>query len=154
MNKKTIKKAITMVFIIFIFIMIFGKEVLSTENLEDNNNNEESVFSNVIRIPAKEEKAYIDFNPDNYEPDSTTEVSNASKLSKKGNIIIKVIQVIASAASVGVLIIIAIKYMMGSVEEKAEYKKSMMPYIIGCFLVFGITNFLGIVVEIVSSSLK
>ena len=35
-----------------------------------------------------------------------------------------------------------------------EYKKSMMPYIIGCFLVFGITNFLGIVVEIVSSSLK
>ena len=34
--------------------------------------------------------------------------------------------------------------MMGSVEEKAEYKKTMMPYIIGAFMLFGITNLLGI----------
>ena len=26
--------------------------------------------------------------------------------------------------------------MLGSVEEKAEYKKSLMPYIIGCIFVF------------------
>lgn len=33
------------------------------------------------------------------------------------------------------LIAIGIKYMLGSVEEKAEYKKVMIPYVIGAVLV-------------------
>ena len=41
--------------------------------------------------------------------------------------------------------------MMGSVEEKAEYKKTLKPYLIGAILVFGITNLLGIVQDIVAS---
>ena len=42
--------------------------------------------------------------------------------------------------AVGALMIIGIKYMMGSVEEKATYKKSMIPYFIGCFILFGASN--------------
>ena len=33
-----------------------------------------------------------------------------------------------------------IKYMMGSAEEKAEYKKVMLPYIIGAVLIFAGVN--------------
>lgn len=56
-----------------------------------------------------------------------------------GNQIVTIISTIASIISVIVLIVLGIKYMMGSVEEKAEYKKAFIPYIIGAFLLFTIT---------------
>ena len=144
MNIKTTKKLIGIILIISISFIFFKNESLAKQKAEENYD------VNIIQIQGIEKKAYINLRPDDYKPDSTTEVSNAYSLAKKGNTIVKVIQAIASALSVGVLMIIAIKYMMGSVEEKAEYKKTMLPYVIGCFLVFGITNILGIVVDIMS----
>ena len=41
------------------------------------------------------------------------------------------------AVSVIVLLVLGIKYMIGSAEEKAEYKKTMIPYLVGAVLVFG-----------------
>ena len=38
-----------------------------------------------------------------------------------------------------------IKYMMGSAEEKAEYKKTLMPYVIGAGLVFAASSIAQIV---------
>ena len=35
--------------------------------------------------------------------------------------------------------------MLGSLEEKAEYKKTMMPYIIGAVLVFAASAIAGII---------
>lgn len=46
------------------------------------------------------------------------------------------------AAVIGGVIIITIlgiKYMMGSLEEKAEYKKSMIPLVVGIVVVMGAT---------------
>ena len=53
-----------------------------------------------------------------------------------GNRLVGILQVIGIIASVAILIVLGIKYMMGSAEEKAEYKKTMIPYIIGAGLVF------------------
>ena len=50
--------------------------------------------------------------------------------------IIGVLQVIGVAVAVIILAVLGIKYMLGSAEEKAEYKKAFMPYIIGAALVF------------------
>ena len=50
--------------------------------------------------------------------------------------------------AVGVLMIIGIKYMSGSLEEKANYKKSMLPYLIGCVLLFGASTIGADIVEI------
>ena len=36
--------------------------------------------------------------------------------------------------------IIGVKYMFGSVEQKAEYKSSLIPWLIGAAMVFGITR--------------
>ena len=64
------------------------------------------------------------------------------------NIIIGALQIIGTILSVAVLGVLGIKYMVGSVEEKAEYKKTLKPYVIGAVMVFGISNILAIVVKI------
>lgn len=53
-----------------------------------------------------------------------------------GNDIVGVLTTVGVVLSVVILIVIGIKYMMGSAEEKAEYKKTMMPYIVGAALIF------------------
>lgn len=57
-----------------------------------------------------------------------------------GQKIIQIASTIGSIVSVIVIIVLGIKYMMGSVEEKAEYKKSLLPYIIGAAFVFAASN--------------
>ena len=57
-------------------------------------------------------------------------------ISTIGNNIVKILQTVGVVLSVIILIVLGIKYMMGSAEEKAEYKKSMMPYVIGAALIF------------------
>lgn len=58
-----------------------------------------------------------------------------------GGNIVAVLQAVGIVLSVVVLIIIGLKYMMGSAEEKAEYKKTMMPYLIGAALIFTASAF-------------
>lgn len=53
------------------------------------------------------------------------------------NTIISWLTGIGMAVSVIVLLVLGIKYMIGSAEEKAEYKKTMIPYLVGAVLVFG-----------------
>ena len=62
-----------------------------------------------------------------------------------GNQIVTIISTIGSIVSVIVLIVLGIKYMMGSAEEKAEYKKTLLPYIIGAGLVFAASAIAGII---------
>ena len=52
------------------------------------------------------------------------------ELTKMGNNIIGIIQVIGSLIAVAMVLVIGIKYMMGSAEEKAEYKQTMIYYIL------------------------
>lgn len=58
-----------------------------------------------------------------------------------GNKIVGVLQAVGVILSVIVLIVLGIKYMMGSAEEKAEYKKTMIPYIVGAALIFAASAF-------------
>ena len=48
------------------------------------------------------------------------------------------------------IMLIGIKYMLGSVEEKAEYKKTMIPYIIGCIFIFSISTIVSVIYSLVS----
>ena len=71
--------------------------------------------------------------------------TNNGELNNMGNKIITVISTIGSIVSVIVLVILGIKYMLGSVEEKAEYKKTLLPYVIGAGLVFAASAISGII---------
>lgn len=84
-------------------------------------------------------------NPDDYKPQG---VSGGTKFVTLGNKVIGGIQFLGSILSVIVLIIIGVKYIIGSAEEKAEYKETMMPYIIGAIMVFAISNILATLAKI------
>ena len=80
----------------------------------------------------------------------STTVEGGAQAISIGNKIIGVLQLFGSILSVIVLIVLGIKYMLGSVEERAQYKESMMPYIIGAVLIFGIVNILAIIEDIMA----
>ena len=77
--------------------------------------------------------------------------TNTATMQNIGNQIITVVSVAGSIVSVIVLVVLGIKYMMGSAEEKAEYKKTLMPYIIGAALVFAASAIAGVVFNFASS---
>lgn len=54
-----------------------------------------------------------------------------------GKNIVGIITTVGIIVAVIVLLILGIKYMMGSASEKAEYKKTMIPYLVGAVLIFG-----------------
>lgn len=72
------------------------------------------------------------------------EVSGTSKITSLGNQLITIISTVGSVAAVIVLIVLGLKYMMGSAEEKAEYKKTLLPYIIGALMVFAASTIAGV----------
>ena len=47
------------------------------------------------------------------------------------------VQAVGIGVAVIILAVVGIKYIMGSAEEKAEYKKVMIPYVIGAALIGG-----------------
>ncbi len=66
--------------------------------------------------------------------------ANSEELKEKTGNVLGIIQAIGAVVSVIILIAIGIKYMLGSVEEKAEYKQTLIPYLIGAALVFSGTT--------------
>ena len=70
-----------------------------------------------------------------------TKTEGADSAAKIGNQILGIIQVVGIILSVGCLMILGIKYMMGSADEKAEYKKTFIPYLIGALLLFAASAF-------------
>lgn len=92
--------------------------------------------------------ARTSINPDDYKPDDEDIDKNVLSI---GNKVIGIVQAVGSIASVIVLICIGIKYMMGSVEEKAEYKNTLIYYVIGAVLVFAISNITAIIYNFAST---
>ena len=86
--------------------------------------------------------------PSGYQGDNNI---TTDKIDTLGNQIITIVSTIGSIASVVVLIVLGIKYMMGSAEEKAEYKKTLLPYIIGAVLIFAASTIAGVVFNFASS---
>ena len=72
-------------------------------------------------------------------------------LTKVGNNIVTIIQVVGIVIAVIVLLVIGIKYMMGSSSEKAEYKKTMITYIVGAVLIFAGTSLVRVIYSLSTS---
>lgn len=94
---------------------------------------------------AKSDTGVID--PGDFEPPVLTN-KDTDVIISKGATIVSVIQVIGVIVTVVSLMVMGIKYMTGSLGEKAEYKKSMIPYLIGVIIFFAITQLLGIIIKI------
>lgn len=78
-------------------------------------------------------------------------VTGGDQLQNVGQDIVGILRTVGIILSVVILIILGIKYMMGSAEEKADYKKSMMPYIIGAALIFAASAFAEVIFQFFSN---
>ncbi len=74
--------------------------------------------------------------------------ADTSKVVSLGATIVTIMQTVGIVVAVVVLLVLGIKYMMGSAEEKAEYKKTMIPYIVGAILIFAATTIVNVVYNI------
>ena len=74
--------------------------------------------------------------PNSFEP-TTGYSDDTSELERIVGIVLQVIRVVAVIFSVVGISIIGFKIMLGSIEEKSEYKQKLIPFIIGGVLVFG-----------------
>lgn len=79
----------------------------------------------------------LSINVSDYKPSDLSEDTDTINFANK---IIGIFQAVGSIVSVLALVLIGIKYMTGSIEEKAEYKETMIYYIVGAILVFAISN--------------
>jgi len=97
----------------------------------------------ILLIPAiNSYSAHVDVN---------VEVGDSGDFDAIGRTVLGAIQAIGSFVSVIMLVIIGIKYMIGSTEERAEYKKSMIPYVIGAVMFFAASNIGGILYNMAMS---
>jgi len=82
------------------------------------------------------------YTPEQFEKSGLIKTSGTGTDNVKsvGGKIVGLIRVVGTIAAVGMLIVLGIKYMMGSAEERAEYKKTLFPYFIGAVLIFAASN--------------
>lgn len=70
----------------------------------------------------------------------TPTYGDSTAMTNKAGQIMGLIRNVAIIASVIIIMVLGVKFMLGSVEEKAEYKKSFMPLIVGIVLVVSATT--------------
>ena len=76
---------------------------------------------------------------------------NPANLKDLSDTLYNILLVIGIVAAIIVGLILGIKFILGSIEEKAEIKQMVIPYIIGCIVVFGAFAIWQIVVDILQS---
>ena len=110
------------------------------------------IFINMVFLPINHVKAIDKIFDDADkaiasadEPESTI---NTTELKNTSTTIYKTLLTIAICVSVLVGAVLGIQFMLGSVEGKVKVQEALIPYIIGCFVVFGAFTIWSIVVNI------
>ncbi len=85
-------------------------------------------------------------NPESYRPEGFSE--DGERLKEIGQIIIGVLRVVGVLVAVVTLLALGIRYMAGGASERAEYKKSMIPFLIGAFVLLIGTQLIGILYDL------
>ena len=116
-KKKIIIKSILTMLICMTIIINFNINIYA--NIEN-----ELKISAVSQDPIE--------NPNAYKPNITPE----NEIGEMAGSLLGTINVIGVVCAIVVLIVIGIKYMLGSIEERAEYKETLKPYLIGAFILF------------------
>ena len=83
---------------------------------------------------------------DSIKSNATLSGGLGTELTNAGSQVFTIITSVGMILAVVMMAIMGIKYMMESSEGKAEYKKNMMPYLVGAICVFGASTIAKIVV--------
>ncbi len=74
-------------------------------------------------------------NPEDFKPGDLTDSDTAVAFRSAGVIVNAIINV-GLVISIVMFMVLGMKYIMGSIEERAEYKKTLMPMVIGTLMIF------------------
>lgn len=74
--------------------------------------------------------------------------SSSTKFRQKAEVILGIIRALGTIISVVAFLVMGVKYILGSVDEKVEYKERMIPYLIGFVMLFAISNIVGIIYDL------
>ena len=91
-----------------------------------------------------------EINTDQYKDIYNSDKIKANNINDMGGKVLGMVQIIGTATGVIMLIVIGIKYIVTSVEEKATIKQRLIPYVIGAVLLFGGTGLLTLIVNLVT----
>lgn len=103
-----------------------------------------NLFSNNVYAALTDQQ----IDPKTYQTDAGTIDETTKNSAGK---IIGAVQAIGTIVSVLALVLLGIKFMLGSAEEKADYQQWMGYYIVGAILVFGIVNISAVIYKAVNS---
>lgn len=128
--KKTVKIISTILLAIMLVTTVSGT-VLAADNKE-----EDSISGIITNVEKGAKKA--------------TSNNDTSKITTVGGNIVNIIQVVGIVVAIVIILIIGIKYLTASAEGKAEYKKTMIPYLVGAALLFAGTSIVKVVYSMVA----
>lgn len=128
------------------------QQITSQEILDQIQGTLEDISGQIDKVPGGSLKDPIK-DPGYYEPKANSKSDNM-QLIERGNLVIGVIQFLGTAISVITLMTLGIRYMLASVQEKALYKETMGPYLIGAVMVFTIPNIIAILYDFITGNLN
>ena len=145
------KKIIRIGLIIIVALSVcMSSQVMASDDTQDREGGDISVGGNGEKSPSYTLEDPIK-NPDAYKPkDNLT--SDNTKFIEMGGSIIAAIRAIGTLIMVVALMIMGIRYMIGSTADKANYKQSMIPYLIGAIMIFAIPQMIGIIYELITNN--
>lgn len=78
--------------------------------------------------------SFATFRPNEINGDTT--ISNEEEITNVAGNVLGVIDFGGTVIAIAIITIIGIQYMKSSLEQKAQYKEKLIPYAIGCLLLF------------------
>lgn len=112
-----------------------------------------TVFSNIVYARQSDgapSGGYTIIDTNKYAPDN--EPMDSPRAAAIAGTVLNVVQVIGIIIAVGCISIVGIQYMVGSVEQKAEYKKTMTAMIVGAILLVSTTTIVKVIYSTVTKS--
>ena len=107
------------------------------------------IFFNINKVQADDISDVITGGDNFLKAGKDEDVSiDEQKLKNTSNMVYNILLIVGMSAAVIIAGILGIKFMIGSVEEKAQIKDALIPFIIGCIVIFGAFGFWKIFVTI------
>lgn len=125
------------IILMMIFTIIFNFDYIVEARYDDDLTERDERLKNEAQERTKNNSDPSE-NPDYYYPKKLS--PEEPEVQEKAGKILGYINNIGIVVSIITLVIIGIKYMLGSIEEKAEYKKTMIYYMLGALLLFSATT--------------
>lgn len=126
MNRKLINKIIIIIIVIFAFTLLYVPKAMAGDSDPDAD------------IETADYKVGLTYKEGEY-------------FFKKAGKVLTILRSISIMVALICLSIIGIKYMVGSIDEKANYKEKLLPVAIGCILIAGLNSLLLAINSIMNS---